>query len=353
MNISLIVPAPFDAVSGGYAYDRRIVAGLRALGHEVGVLEMAGKHPLPDPLALVSATMTLRSPSLGDVVVVDGLALPSFAEHAADLAALGAVGLIHHPTALETGFSEADRTALKERERALFPRMARLITTSRLTAERLPGEFGALAERIGTVEPGTDPAERATGSGGPCAILSVGVLAPRKGHDLLLRALGRLTDVAWTLTIAGSERDVAYAAGLRALAAELGIADRVTFAGEVSDAELDSLYARADLFAAASWWEGYGMAVAEALARGLPLAVTAGGALADLAPKDAAVVVPAGDWQSLSRAMRRPIYDAGLRAALADAAWAAGGRLPRWEDRAAAFARELETARTTGPVPAR
>jgi glycosyltransferase involved in cell wall biosynthesis len=76
------------------------------------------------------------------------------------------------------------------------------------------------------VEPGTDPAPRAAGSGGPgCAILSVGTLVPRKGHDVLLRALARLTDLDWSLTIAGGERATrSHAHGLRALAEELGIA---------------------------------------------------------------------------------------------------------------------------------
>jgi hypothetical protein len=48
MRLALIVPAPFATVSGGYAYDRRIVAGLRAAGHQVDVIELAGTHPLAD-----------------------------------------------------------------------------------------------------------------------------------------------------------------------------------------------------------------------------------------------------------------------------------------------------------------
>ena len=51
MHVSLIVPAPFDAVSGGYAYDRRIVAGLREAGHGVQVIELAGAYPLADEAA--------------------------------------------------------------------------------------------------------------------------------------------------------------------------------------------------------------------------------------------------------------------------------------------------------------
>ena len=169
-------------------------------------------------------------------------------------------------------------------------------------------------------------------------------------------------DLDWRLVIAGPEdRDPVHAHGLRALADELGIARRVefagaveaeelgvarrvAFAGAVDAAELEALYAGADIFALATHWEGYGMAVAEALARGLPLAVTAGGAVAELVPAGAAVVSPPGDSVSLGKGLRRLIFDADLRRGMAEAAWRAGQRLPRWEDRAAAFAAEIEKA---------
>ncbi|MFC0383988.1 glycosyltransferase family 4 protein [Muricoccus vinaceus] len=345
MRIAFAVPAPLSAISGGYSYDRRILAGLRDLGHAVRVEEMPGRHPLPDTDAEAAAGAVLGRLAAEEALVVDGLGLPAFAPFLDQPWTARAVGLIHHPTALEHGFPEAGREALRQRERALFPRLARLVTTSRLTASRLPADFGAEPARLGTVEPGTESAPRAVGSGGPgCSILSVATIVPRKGYDVLLRALGRLTDLEWTLTIVGSERDAAHARALGDLAAELGIASRITFAGELQGEALEALYARSDLFASASWWEGYGMAVAEALARGLPLAVTEGGALADLAPRDAAVICAPGDHNSLSRAMRRPIYDRGLRQAMSDAAWRAGQQLPRWADRAGAFAREIEAA---------
>jgi glycosyltransferase involved in cell wall biosynthesis len=253
------------------------------------------------------------------------------------------VGLIHHPTALETGFTEEERAQLKADERRILPALPRLIAVSPNTSGRLVAEFGCEEARIGIVQPGTKEAARATGSGGDgCAIIAVGTLIPRKGHDVLLRALGRLTDLDWTLTIVGgADRDPVHANGLRALAEELGIANRVTFAGEKDDAALDALYARSDIFALATHWEGYGMVIAEALARGLPLAITAGGAAADLAPREASVVSQPGDHTSLGRAMRRVIFDTALRAQMAEAAWQAGRALPRWPDRAAAFEAEL------------
>ena len=343
MKVALLVPGPFDAISGGYGYDRRIVAGLRALGHDVRVVELPGRHPFPDRGAADGARAALASLPSGTCVVVDGLGLPAFDPDA--LERRGAVGLIHHPTALEHGNAGEVRDALRAAERAVFPRLARVITTSHLTARRLPEEFGVDPARLGVVEPGTDPAARSPGSGGEsCAILSVGALIPRKGHDVLLRSLATLPDLDWTLTIAGGEREPAHANGLRALAEELGIAQRVTFAGEVGDAELEALWARSDVFALATHWEGYGMAAAEALARGLPVAVTAGGAVADLVPLEAGVVSPPGDTVSFGKALRRVIFDTDLRAEMAAAAWEAGQRLPRWEDRAAAFAAEIERA---------
>ncbi len=113
MKVALLVPGPFDAVSGGYGYDRRLVAGLRALGHGAEVVELAGRHPLPDEAALASAGGALDALPPDAVPVVDGLGLPAFAPLAGALAERGAVALVHHPTALETGFPEADREALR------------------------------------------------------------------------------------------------------------------------------------------------------------------------------------------------------------------------------------------------
>jgi glycosyltransferase involved in cell wall biosynthesis len=343
MRIALLVPAPFATISGGYNYDRRIVEGLRGLGHAVEVVELAGRHPHPDEAALAAARAALAALPDATRIVIDGLGLPAFAPLAEELARRRAIGLIHHPTALEHGNPGPVRDALRTAEQALFPRLARLIATSTLTAQRLPGEFGADDARIGVVEPGTDPAPRALGSGGPgCAILALGSLIPRKGHDVLLRALATLPDLEWSLTIGGGGDDRVHADGLFALAESLGIASRTHFAGVVTDAALEALWQGADLFALATYWEGYGMAAAEALVRGVPVAITAGGAIADLVPMEAGVVSPPGDVASFGRALRRAIFDTALRTRMADAAWAAGQRLPRWTDRAAAFAAELD-----------
>lgn len=336
MRIAFLVPAPLSATSGGYIYDRRLLAGLEGLGHAVRVVELAGRHPLPDEAAHRSAEGALDGVAPGEVAVIDSLGMPSFAPLAERLT--GAVGLIHHPTQLEAG---QDAAALGPMERAVYGKLARLVATSALTARGLPA-LGADPDRVGVVEPGTDPAARAQGSGGAAVrLLAVGSLIPRKGHDVLLRALARLTDLEWTLRIAGPEADPVHAAGLRALAEELGLAGRVTFLGALHGDALEAEYAAADVFCLATHHEGYGMAAAEAQARGLPLAICTGGAIAEVVGPGAAILAPPGDHNSLSRGLRRVIMDPTLRAQMAEASWRVGEALPRWEDRAARFVAEL------------
>jgi glycosyltransferase involved in cell wall biosynthesis len=342
MRIALVAPAPFDTVSGGYNYDRAIVAGLRALGHEVLVVEQGGRHPLPDPQAEANARDTLDGLPDEWVPVLDGLGLPAFAALADD-ARLSRAGRQRRRLTGPSPAASGDGSGRpRAREAAVLGRLRHLIATSAATAEALAA-MGIGRERISVVEPGTAPAARAPGTrGAGCHLLSIGALVPRKGFDVLLRALGRLADLEWKLTIVGhAGRDPRHAASLRALVEELGIAQRVTFAGEISGASLESLWQTADIFALATWHEGYGMAAAEALARGVPLAITAGGAIADLAQPAYAVVSKPGEHAMLSKGLRRMIFDGEQRARMKDAAWEAGQKLPDWPAQAEKFAAAL------------
>ncbi len=342
MHAALLVPGPFDTVSGGYGYDRAIVRGLRELGHTVTVAELGGQYPLPDDAARQAARTAWDNLPTGAVPVIDGLALPAFAAVADEFAARAAVGLIHHPTCLEAGLPEPDAVELRRLETGLFARLPRIVVTSDVTAATLAADFAVPAERIAVVVPGTGPARRSPGSGAAtCHILAVGTLIPRKGHDLLLTALAKLFDLDWRLTVAGGELDSVTGRSLQALAEQLHVSQRVRFAGTVVDEALEALWQSADLFALATHYEGYGMAVAEALARGLPVVVTDGGAAGRLVTPQAGAVCPVGDLATLSKTLRRLIFDAELRRDMAAHTWTLGRALPDWPAQARAFAQAI------------
>ena len=295
----------------GAAFARSLAAALAALGHGASVSQS------DDPQA------ALRDLESSTTPVIDGLLLPRLAGFP-DLRR--AVALVHHLGALD---AQAERQALSA--------VARIVASSDDAATRLVREFGVEHGRIRVVVPGVNNEARSSGSGLPgCAILAVGALTERKGHDILLRALARLPDLDWRLTIAGDcRREAAWPDQLDALADELGIRERVQTVPEPDDAELETLWRHADLFALAPRWEGYPAAVAEALRRGLPVATTR--AAGSLVPPDAGVIAAVEEPEQLSKGMRRLIFDAGLRATMAEAAWQAGQRLPGWQDQARRF----------------
>ncbi len=199
-------------------------------------------------------------------------------------------------------------------------------------------------EALAVAEPGTERAARATGSpAGPLQLLAVGAVVPRKAYDVLVRALAGHKETDWRLAIVGpTDRSAEALAGLHAAIADTGLAGRIGLVGPVSQERLSGYYAAADIFLMPSLYEGYGMVLAEAMARGLPIVCTTGGAAAETVPDGAAIKVPPGDERALGDAIGRLLRDAGLRRRLADASWAAAQRLPAWEDTARTIAGVIE-----------
>jgi glycosyltransferase involved in cell wall biosynthesis len=166
-------------------------------------------------------------------------------------------------------------------------------------------------------------------------LLAVGSVVPRKAYPTLARALAPLRQRDWRLTIVGpTDLDAAAVSALLAAISDCRLHDRITLTGPASANEIARHYAAADVLVSASLYEGYGMALAEALARGLPIVCTTGGAAAETVPEAAAIKVPAADAEALTGAIARVLDDTGLRRRLGDAAWAAAQALPRWEDTA-------------------
>jgi glycosyltransferase involved in cell wall biosynthesis len=335
------VPGDLATPTGGYAYDRRMIAELAAFGWHVDVLTLGDDFPSPNTGTRASACNRLAALPSGPPVVIDGLALGVLPE-GAQAVREKLIALVHHPLALESGLSASEATALRDSERAALVFARRVIATSEATARVLAADYDVPPDRLAVIHPGTDHAavERHQRQGA-VSLLAVGAVVPRKGYDLLVAALATLKDLPWRLVIAGDAgRRPDTARQLAADIARLALEGRISMVGAVRTEELAVLYGAADLFVLPSRYEGYGMAYAEAIAHGLPVVGTHAGAIPDTVPPQAGVLVPPDDADALAAVLRRLIENPQERERLAAGARAA--KFPSWNEQAARFARVLD-----------
>ena len=338
----MLVPGDLETRTGGYGYDRRIVAGLRTLGWRVDVVGLDDSFPFPTPAARAAANRALAAIPGRGIALVDGLAYGALPDEAARHGSrLTIAALVHHPLASENGLDPATAASLEASERRALA-SARVLS-SPAAPPRLRSVRTALraSHRGGRARDGSRAAGARFGADSrssrffdrrridrPVSLLCVATLTPRKGHELLLRALATMSDLPWRLTCAGSlSRDRGAVARVQELIREFGFGDRVALVGDLDASALAVEYDRADLFVLPTLLEGYGMSVAEALARGLPVVSTATGAIAELVDASvepggqmraaAGLVVPPGDLRRFGDALRSAIADPALRDRLA------------------------------------
>lgn len=336
------IPGELTTVTGGYLYEKRLLEGLRELGTDVAYLRVGDSFPDPTSVDAADATAAMAAIGADVPLIVDGLVFGSLPTQLVAELRAPIVAMIHHPLAHEEGLDDARRGHLFRTERDNLALARAVIVPSSHTARILTAEYGVDPTVITIARPGTDRPSLPAPPSAPPLILSVGIQHPRKGQDVLFRALARLTDLDWQAVIVGTPYDPPYVAELARLHAELGLGSRVTLAGRLPDAERDALYARASIFALATRYEGYGLVFDEALAWGLPIVSCATGAVPETVPADAGMLVHVGDDAAVADALRALLTDNAARMSLAAASAAAGRDLPSWLDTCAVAQRVLE-----------
>jgi glycosyltransferase involved in cell wall biosynthesis len=349
-DVAFAVPGSLDTPTGGYTYDRRVIAELAQLDCKVHAIDIGDEFPRPSSAALAAARAQLAKVRRGCPIVIDGLAFGAMPKVAA---ALGRkrplIALVHHPLALETGLSAEEARRFRLSECAALAHARHVIVTSSNTKRILARDFAVERSGITVIRPGTDrgtSVRKIRAADEPVRLLSVGSLVPGKGYDVLLHALQTLVDVRWHLTIVGDRnRDPATAAQIAGLARAPDVSRRVMLEGAVPAERLGQFYADADVFVLASRFEGYGMAYAEAIAHGVPVIGTTAGAIPRTVPKGTGILVPPDDAAALASALRRLIVDPAERERLAAGARAAARRLPTWRGAARAFLKVIAAAK--------
>ena len=267
-------------------------------------------------------------------MIIDGLAfgvLDEIAEEEKDRLCL--IAVCHHPLAFETGLDEQQQKGLLESERRALSCTKAIIVTSEHTRTILVTQFGVTDEKITTAVPGTDPVSFAACDGDPIRLLTIASLIPRKGHDILIHALAQLNQLDWKACFIGSsEFEKNWASSLKQQVDNLNLTQRITFVESVENIRHE--YQQADVFVLPSLYEGYGMVFAEALAAGLPVVGAEAGAVPEVVPENAGILVPPGDSDSLAAALKEILTNKQLRKKLQFGAQRVSANLPSWKESA-------------------
>jgi glycosyltransferase involved in cell wall biosynthesis len=346
--LEFVVPGDLHAATGGYVYDRAVVDGLRMRGWKVTVHRLDESFPSPTPSALEQAERVFSELPDGACTLVDGMALgaiPEIVVHQARRLTL--VALIHLPLAARFDIESSLAERLQSQELRSVRAARHIIVTSR-TVQRELTAAGIDPSVISVIEPGVPPEWRLSEPSpvstrgapapydrpprdGALTLLCVATVHAGKGHHLLLGALARLTHIPWHLKCVGSlSHSTSTVQSVRQQMDKLGLAERVTLVGDRPHAQLSDLYRTADLFVLPTLRETYCMAVAEALAHGLPVISSRTGAIADLVGTTAGLLVDPGDGEGLFSALERAINDEALRRSLRKGALEMRSRLTYW-----------------------
>ncbi|MER7577077.1 glycosyltransferase family 4 protein [Streptomyces sp. NPDC126514] len=350
-SVHFVLPGGVDdpaTPSGGNAYDRRVSLDLPGFGWQVHQHAVAGEWPRPGAAARAELARTLRELPDGTVVLLDGLVACGVPEVVAPEAErLRIAVLVHLPLGDETGLAAGTAAELDARERTVLRAVPAVVATSDWAVRRLVSHHGLAPERVHVATPGADIAPLASGTDGVSRLLCVAAVTPRKGQHRLVEALAAVTDLPWTcVCVGGLGQDPEYVTGLRALIREHGLEDRLVLAGPQAGAELDASYAAADLMVLMSYAETYGMAVTEALARGIPVLATDVGGLPEAlgrAPDGGVpgILVPPEDPAALAAELRGWFGEADVRRRLKAAARGRRAALDGWATTARSLAAVL------------
>ncbi|MCX6018153.1 MAG: glycosyltransferase family 4 protein [Chloroflexi bacterium] len=343
MRIGLVIYGALDTLSGGYLYDRMLVAHLRACGDDVQIYSLPWRNYARHCADNVSTAFARRMcDATVDVWLQDELNHPSLLRANALLRRMRdrapIVSIVHHLRVSET-HSSALLAMYRVVERAYLRSCDAFVFNSNATRASVHALVGAGRAHV-VAYPAADHLPvfvREESTTGALRLLAVGNLIERKGLHTTLTAL---RDVCgdWTLDVIGRDDvDPAYAARCRHIANVAGFGARVRWRGRLDDAELARCYASADALVAPSQYEGFGIVYLEAMAAGLPVIASTAGAAGEIVYDDVeGYLVPPENPAATAAAIQR-LFDPEQRRRLGRAACARGAAHPRWVDSAAAI----------------
>lgn len=320
LTIGFDVTSTIVGATGVARYVREVGEGLEALPDPpvlrrfaVGRATVAGAEDVEAVRLRVPLRLVARSWGWGGPPSVERLVGPVDSVHAAGpvlpTTRRPVVAVVHDLAALDHPELHPPRDVSQIRRYVAGLRhVAAVVTGSQATADRLAERAPGLPVHVTPWGRSPLAAPEAPPLAGRPYVLVVGAPVPRKGYDLLLRAVARLGTDDLAVAIvgpAGSEDE-----RLAQVAAEVGLTDRVHRAHDVTDAELAGWYAGATVLAAPSIEEGFSFPVVEAQGLGVPVVISDIPVHREVAGS-AAAFVSVGDIDELAQALEAAVAGGG------------------------------------------
>jgi glycosyltransferase involved in cell wall biosynthesis len=221
---------------------------------------------------------------------------------------------IHHPITVDQQEDYKEAKTLYQKYRVFrwysFIRMqmkvarkfSHIVTVSEFTKKDIAKEFSLDENKFRVVHNGINkeffyPIQNGSRPGNSIIVTNSADM-PLKGLSYLLEAVSQVRKKqSVKLTVIGEPKKNGT---IKRLVAELGIGDIVHFTGRIQNEEFASYYSKATIAVVPSLYEGFGLPAAEAMACGVPLISTSGGALPEVVG-DAGIIVPPADASALAR----------------------------------------------------
>jgi glycosyltransferase involved in cell wall biosynthesis len=335
VRIALIVTRA-DPIGGAQIHVRDLASALRAHGHSPTVLT-GGGGPLIQTLGDQGVpTVLLRHLSAPIAPVRDLRALAEIrsalaaltpdiiATHSSKAGVLGRLAarslgipvvFTAHGWSFTPGIPSVSAALYRRIERMVGALSSRIITVSEFDRRLALEAHIALGDRIVTIHngsPDTAPGLRADPGRDPVRLAMIARFEAQKDHATLLRALGGLTQYAWTLDLIGNGP---LMGAMQALASQVGIAERVSFLGQRMD--VPEILAQSQVSLLVTNWEGFPLSILESMRAGLPvIASDVGGIVEAVSEGETGYVVPRGAVELLQRRIASLLSDSNSRKVL-------------------------------------
>ena len=347
MNLGLVIYGSLEQRTGGYLYDRQLVANLRQQGDCLEVFSLPWQSYASHLLHNFSRRIDRWARAVAlDLLLEDELNHPSlfWANRRLRRQGVPLVSIVHHlrsneaypPLALAI-YRWVERVYLRSVDAVVcnsYPTLGAAQALAGRPLRSLVAWPGAERQRQ-RIQP--EQVSVRAKEPGPLRLLYLGAITPRKGLDVLLRALDRFPRGSLRLTVVGeTERDPGFARHMLERSRQLAVP--VEFLGPLPDDRLDRLFTSHQVLVVPSWHEGFGIGYLEAMGFGLACLASASGGAADLVRDGAeGFLIPPGDDLKLAEALGQLHSDRSLLARMGQAGLERARKHPTWETTSAAI----------------